>query len=74
MKLVATNHIELSYANAKALVQAFENGTYAPRIYKTTPEGVVISVTVQADKDHYTEGDLKDRRSPYLPPEAWAGI
>lgn len=74
MRLIADNHIELSYANAKALVEAFERGEYAPRIHKATNEGVVISVTVAADADHYTEAELAARRSPYLPPEAWAGV
>lgn len=78
MKLRTTNQIELSYANAKALVEAFEarqrgiQSSY-PLIYKNTDQGT-IAVSIVSDEDHYTEQELADRRSPYLPPEAWAGV
>jgi hypothetical protein len=78
MKLRYTNQIEISYANAKAIVEDFERklaeGRTSPEsmIYKVT-EGATIALTIVADEDHYTEGELSDRRSPYLAPEAWAG-
>jgi hypothetical protein len=79
MKLRTTNQIELSYANAKALVEAFEarqrgiESSY-PFIYKILDDGVVIAVSVVSDEDHYSDEELADRTSPYLPPEAWAGV
>lgn len=78
MKIRATNQIELSYANAKALVQAFEQRERGiesayPLIYKVI-DGQVVSVSIVSDEDHYSEDELSDRRSPYLPPEAWAGV
>lgn len=78
MKLRTTNQIELSYANAKALVEAFEarqrgHESSYPLIYKTTDAGV-IAVSIVSDEEHYTAEELADRTSPYLPPEAWAGV
>ena len=78
MKIINTNQIELSYANAKALVADYERrlalGT-APRtlVYKVI-DGQVLSVSIVADEDHYSDEELADRTSPYLPPEAWAGV
>ena len=77
MKLRNTNQIELSYANAKALVEAFEarqrgyESSY-PLIYKVI-DGQTVAVSIVADEEHYTEHELSTRRDPYLPPEAWAG-
>jgi hypothetical protein len=81
MKLRTTNQIELSYANAKALVEAFEarqrgdaHASQHPFIWKILDDGVVIAVSVVSDEDHYSDEELADRTSPYLPPEAWAGV
>lgn len=73
MKRVDSDQIELSYANAKALVQTFEEHGEA-RIYKVLPDGTVIAVSVVADEDHYSDEQLARRTSPFLPPEAWAGV
>ena len=78
MKLRHTNQIELSYANAKALVADYERKIAEGRtpqtmIYKII-DGTTVAVSIVADEDHYSEAELADRRSPYLPPEAWAGI
>lgn len=78
MKLRTTNQIELSYANAKALVQSFEQRQAGiesayPLIYKVI-DGQTVAVSVVADEDHYSESELETRKSPYLPPEAWAGV
>lgn len=78
MKLIATNQIELSEANVKALWLAYEmrsRGMDAPYplIYKVI-DGQTVAVSVAADTDHYSESELADRLSPYLPPEAWAGV
>lgn len=78
MKLRMTNQIELSYANAKALVaeyerSAAEGGTPSALIYKVS-DGETIAVSIVSDEDHYSEQELADRTSPYLPPEAWAGV
>lgn len=78
MKLRYTNQIELSYANAKALVEAYEarqrgQQSAYPLIYKHTDEGV-IAVSIVSDEDHYSDDELEARTSPYLPPEAWAGV
>lgn len=78
MKLRFDNQIELSYANAKALVQDYERKLAEGRtpqtmIYKVI-DGTTVAVSIVADADHYSEAELADRRSPYLPPEAWAGI
>lgn len=77
MKLRGTNQIELSYANAKALVEAFEarergHDAAYPLIYKVI-NGQTVAVSIVSDEDHYTDAELADRLSPYLPPEAWAG-
>lgn len=72
MKLRGTNHIELSYANAKAVLAAYEAGS--PATIHRTSGGETFSVSVVSDKDHYTESEWADRTSPYLPPECWAGI
>ena len=77
MKLRRTNQIELSYANVKALLASFEASanTAAPTalIYKVI-DGQTVAVSVVSDEDHYSEAELADRTSPYLPPEAWAGV
>lgn len=78
MKLRHTNQIELSYANAKALVEDYERKLAAGRtpqtmVYKVI-DGTTVAVSIVADEDHYSEAELADRRSPYLPPEAWAGV
>lgn len=78
MKLRHTNQIELSYANAKALVEAFEarqrgHESSYPLIYKVI-DGQTVAVSVVSDEEHYTDEELADRTSPYLPPEAWAGV
>lgn len=78
MKLRTTNQIELSYANAKALVEAFEarergHESSYPLIYKVI-DGTTVSVSIVSDEDHYTDDELAERKSPYLPPEAWAGV
>lgn len=78
MKLRHTNQVELSYANAKALVAEYERKLSQGRtaealIYKVTDQGTV-AVSIVSDEDHYTEAELADRKSPYLPPEAWAGV
>ena len=78
MRLRTTNQIELSYANAKALVAAFEarqrgyESSY-PSIYKVI-DGHTVSVSIVPDEEHYSDDELSRRRSPYLPPEAWAGV
>lgn len=78
MKVRANNQIELSYANALALVQEYERrvaqGTRGwAEVYKQV-DGDIVSVSIVADDEHYTEHELAQRRSPYLPPEAWAGV
>ena len=78
MKLRTDNQIELSISNARALIKAYEdrqNGHASayPLIYKVTDDGV-IGVSIVSDEDHYTEDELASRTSPYLPPEAWAGV
>ena len=78
MKLIATNQIELSEANVKALWLTYEmrsRGMDAPYplIYKVI-DGQTVSVSVESNADHYSESELADRMSPYLPPEAWAGV
>ena len=78
MKLRTTNQIELSYANAKALVQAFEerqrgHESSYPLIYKVI-DGQTVSVSIVSDEEHYSEDELSARTSPYLPAEAWAGV
>ena len=78
MKLRHTNQIELSVANLKALVaevekQEREGRTVSYLIYKVS-DGTTIAVSVVADKDHYSDEELADRKSPYLAPEAWAGV
>lgn len=73
MKVVGTDHIELSEANLRALWLKYQqNGTSAV-IYKTNGTGT-IAVSVVANEDHYTPEELEDRRNPYQPPEAWAGV
>lgn len=79
MKLRATNQIELSYANAKALIEAFEarergHASAYPLIYKVIDNVGVVGVSIVSDEEHYTPEELEVRRSPYLPPEAWAGV
>lgn len=79
MKIRHTNQIELSYANAKALVDDYERRvadgrTASTLIYRTDDEGRTMAVSIVADEDHYTPEELVRRRSPYLPPEAWAGV
>jgi hypothetical protein len=78
MKLTATNQIELSYANALALVKAYEERQRGiesayPLIYKVI-DGQTVAVSVASNEEHYSESELADRKSPYLPPEAWAGV
>ena len=78
MKLRHTNQIELSYANAKALVEAFEarqrgHESSYPLIYKVI-DGQTVAVSIVSDEDHYSDDELAQRRSPYLAPEAWAGV
>lgn len=78
MKLRHTNQIELSYANAKALVTAYERKLSQGKrpdelIYKVI-DGTTVAVSIVPDEDHYSEAELEERRSPYLPPEAWAGV
>lgn len=77
MKLIATNQIELSYANLKALMSDIERKIAQGRtpetiIYKGSAEGT-FSVRVVTNEAHYSPEALADRSSPYLPPEAWAG-
>jgi hypothetical protein len=79
MKLIADNQIEISYANAKALIRAYEERLAGresayPMLMKRTAEGTTIAVSIASDEEHYSEAELADRLSPYLPPEAWAGI
>jgi hypothetical protein len=78
MKLRATNQIALSHANAKALVKAYEDrqaghASAYPMVYKQTEDGL-IGVSIESDEEHYTESELAERKSPYLAPEAWAGV
>ncbi len=78
MKLIRHNHIEISYANAKALVEEYERNvaqgrTPSAMIYKGTSEGTIV-VSVVPNEVHYSESELSDRKSPYLAPEAWAGV
>lgn len=78
MKLINSNHVQLSVANLRALVAEIdrkerEGRTVAAYITKMTSDGAV-TVSVVADSDHYSEQELADRLSPYLPPEAWAGV
>lgn len=84
MKLRHTNQIELSMANLRALLADAERREREGReittmIYRTvdhpgTGERVTVAVSVVSDEEHYTPEELEDRTSPYLPPEAWAGV
>lgn len=79
MKLRAENHVELSVANLRALLADVDAQIAAGKrvdtaIYRQTADGESVMVSVVADEDHYTPEALERRRSPYLPPEAWAGI
>lgn len=78
MKLRHTNQVELSLANAKALVaeaerQIAQGRTVSALIYKVI-DGQTVAVSVVTDDEHYSEAELADRKSPYLAPEAWAGV
>lgn len=83
MKLRYTNQIELSVANLRAIMADVEQRERDGRpintlVYKTVldDEGyrTTIAVSVVSDEEHYTEAELAERKSPYLPPEAWAGV
>lgn len=78
MKLRAENHVELSVANLRALLADVDDQIAAGKRVETSIyrriNGETVMVSVVSDEDHYTESELADRRSPYLPPEAWAGI
>lgn len=84
MKLRHTNQIELSVANLRALLADVERREREGRpvttlIYRTvthpaTGERVTVAVSVVSDEEHYSPEELADRTSPYLPPEAWAGV
>ncbi len=72
MKLIGTNHIEMSEANLRALLADFERRGETS-VLKVI-DGDRIRVSVVRNENHYTTGELSDRMSPYLPPEAWAGV
>jgi hypothetical protein len=77
MKLRHTNQIELSVSNLRALVKDIERReregmTVETMVYKIT-DTAVIAISVVADEDHYSDEELAQRTSPYLPPDAWAG-
>lgn len=78
MKLRHENQIEMSYANAKALVAEYERklsqGKRPDALIYAVRDGKAIAVSIVPDEDHYSEDELAQRRSPYLPPEAWAGV
>jgi len=78
MKLRSPNHIELSVANLKALVAEVERKQAAGENVQTALHrvtgGKFVVLTVVSDEEHYSEQELADRLSPYLPPEAWAGV
>ena len=79
MRLVRTNHIEMSVANMRALVADIdkrerEGRTVSSYIIKGDPMHGSFVVSVVADSEHYTAEELADRKSPYLAPEAWAGV
>ena len=79
MKLRHTNQIELSVSNLRALVEDIERReregrTVESMVYKLDREHGVVAISVVADEEHYSEAELADRTSPYLPPEAWAGV
>jgi hypothetical protein len=76
MKLIEdsnyTVEIEISEANLRALLKDFErNGNTAISRHH---QGVMVRVSVKRDEEHYSAGELSRRTSPYLPPEAWAGV
>ena len=78
MKLRTTNQIELSVSNLRALVADVERREREGRpintmVYKVT-DSEVIAISVSSDEEHYSEEELADRTSPYLPPDAWAGV
>lgn len=78
MKLRHTNQIELSVSNLRALLADVERREREGRpintlVYKVT-DSEVIAISVASDEDHYTPEELEQRTSPYLPPEAWAGV
>lgn len=78
MKVKGTNQIELSEANVRALIRAYEQrqagiDSAYPLIYKVI-DGQTVSVEVVSNEAHYSEHELADRKSPYLAPEAWAGV
>lgn len=83
MKLRTTNQIELSMSNLRAIMADAERREREGRpintlVYKTVldDEGhrTTIAVSVASDDEHYTPEELAERTSPYLPPEAWAGV
>ena len=79
MKLRHQNQIELSVSNLRALMQDIERReregmTVETMVYKIDAEHGTVAISVVADEDHYSERELADRTSPYLPPEAWAGV
>ena len=78
MKLRHTNQIELSVSNLRALLADVEKREREGRpintlVYKVT-DAAVLAVSVVSDEEHYSEAELSARTSPYLPPEAWAGV
>ena len=79
MKLRHTNQIELSVSNLRALVQDIESReregrTISTMVYKIDADHGTIAISVVADEDHYSPEELSARTSPYLPPDAWAGV
>lgn len=76
MKLIEDSRyavtVEISEANLRAMLADFESRGSTEIVKRD--QGVVLSVRVKRDADHYTERELSDRMSPYLPPEAWAGV
>ena len=83
MKLRYTNQIELSVSNLRALMADIERReregrTVSTLVYKTVEDDdgyrTTMAIAVVADEDHYSPAELEHRTSPYLPPDAWAGV
>jgi hypothetical protein len=65
--------VEVSEANLRALFKDFERTGSSTEIVKHH-QGVLVRLRVVRNEAHYSDAELSERRSPYLPPEAWAGV